>query len=136
MSDPTILRDICYHRSHATLESMCDPSPEAKAELFRDGQVQIISRPFCVDVHIRLFGGENTFFLSLSGGHGLSALLVHSPVDSPHHVLYNGYSFDIPKGDGTDDACGIIRRKLLETCEHHLPVSVVTVLVEKGILTR
>ena len=137
-----VIENIKYKRSKDTMEavkraskhhakSVGDGAAEAYVsnmaeEVLEDGVITTFPRPFGIDVHISLYGGENTHMLSLTGGHRLSALLIESAVDSPHEI-----HFDSSKLDTRDE---VTRNKLIEACRNYLPEAIVDILKENEIL--
>jgi len=72
-----------------------------------EGELTWLGRAFGSDCYIRLFGGESFFFISTTGGHMLSYLIVKGTVDGPHEVLYSNW------GHTTSEST-IPARKILE----------------------
>jgi len=102
-----------YYKDEKRMQSMADAE-------FGDGSIIFFSRPFCLDVYIELFGGEKTYFFTLTGGHGVSAMLVESTVDSMPKVLFS---------DQGKDA----KEELLRICNKYLPSNIVFSLEQKGV---
>ena len=139
-----VIENIKYKRSKDTMEavkraskhhakSVGDGAAEAYSsnmaeEVFEDGVITTFPRPFGIDVHISLYGGEDTHMLSLTGGHRLEAIMVHSAVDSPHEIPFDSSKID-RKTHPT-----LVRNKLIEVCRNRLPEAIVDILQENGIL--
>lgn len=72
-------------------ETLSKPIKELAAEKF-NGEMIKFARPMGQDYYISLFDGENTFFVSLMGGHFMSLFIATSEADGPQKVLYAAYS--------------------------------------------
>ena len=144
MPSSTFHSKISYTRSQASMESMRnfwkskgeDFLKGMTEEVFNDGEILVLRRPFGCDFHISLFGGENTFFFSEMGGHGLSAMFSKSEVDGPHKHIYNKWSFDVAKEYAIEkkEASEVVRREVMAQMRFHLPKEIVAYMVEKGYL--
>lgn len=87
---------------------------------FDDGSLRIFFRPFCIDAYIDLFGGENTYFISMTGGHKVGIIFIESVVDTPPKILFHLDSDEYHSADFETTVC------------YHLPKKVVEILRKEG----